>query len=522
MEALFILSLIVYIVDIIVLFYYGIHCFVMVKLFFKYRRNCESDPERLEQLVAKMKVWPKVTIQLPMFNEYYVAERLIDTTMAVRYPKNKLEVQVLDDSTDETTDLVRKKVAFYKKKGYDIKLIHRVNRQGHKAGALKEAQEVAKGEFVAIFDADFMPAPDFLEKTVPYFYEADDIGMVQTRWGHINADYSILTKGQSLGIDGHFTIEQIARGGSGLWMNFNGTAGIWRKTCIYDAGNWSADTLTEDFDLSYRAELKGWRFKYIVDVVNPAELPATVSAYKSQQFRWCKGSIQTTVKLAPTIFRTNLPWKVKLEALTHLTNYLVHPLMVINIIATLPVLYFSERLGNVPDAIIGIAAVFFSLGTFGPIAMYLVSQKVLYNRWFNRVAWMPVLTMIGTGIAVSNTRAVWQALTGKKSTFIRTPKLRIEGQADKISDRMKYAAHVKLDKTPFLEFLMGIYSLMIIYTAFAFDRTMFVPFMVMYAAGFFYISIASFYENFKEMRAKREFSMTAAAAAAIVGSSLKK
>ena len=372
MEALFIISLVIYILDIIVLFYYGIHCFVMVRLFFKYRKNCVSDQGKLDELQARMKAWPRVTIQLPMFNEYYVAERLIDTTMQVRYPKNRLEVQVLDDSTDETTDLVRKKVAFYKKKGFDIKLIHRVNRQGHKAGALREAQEVAKGEFVAIFDADFMPAVDFLEKTVPYFYESDDIGMVQTRWGHINADYSILTKGQSLGIDGHFTIEQIARGGSGLWMNFNGTAGIWRKTCIYDAGNWSADTLTEDFDLSYRAELKGWRFRYIVDVVNPAELPATVSAYKSQQFRWCKGSIQTTVKLAPTIFRTELPWKVKLEALTHLTNYLVHPLMVINILATLPVLYFSERLGNLPDAIIGIAAVFFYLGTFGPIAMYLV------------------------------------------------------------------------------------------------------------------------------------------------------
>jgi cellulose synthase/poly-beta-1,6-N-acetylglucosamine synthase-like glycosyltransferase len=515
MEILFILSLIIYVLDIIVLFYYGIHCFVMVKLFFRYRKNCESDPERLEQLVAKMKKWPKVTIQLPMFNEYYVAERLIDTTMRVRYPKNRLEVQVLDDSTDETTDLVRKKVAFYKKKGFDIKLIHRVNRQGHKAGALREAQDVAKGEFVAIFDADFMPAQDFLEKTVPYFYEADDIGMVQTRWGHINADYSILTKGQSLGIDGHFTIEQIARGGSGLWMNFNGTAGIWRKSCVYDAGNWSADTLTEDFDLSYRAELKGWRFKYVVDVVNPAELPATVSAYKSQQFRWCKGSIQTTVKLAPTIFRTDLPWQVKLEALTHLTNYLVHPLMVINILATLPVLYFSERLGNVPDAIIGVAAVFFSLGTFGPIAMYLVSQKVLYNRWFNRIAWMPILTMIGTGIAVSNTRAVWQALIGKKSTFIRTPKLRIEGQKDKVAERMKYAGHVKLDKTPFLEFMMGVYSVIIIFAAFSFNRTMFVPFMVMYACGFFYISIASFYENFQEMRAKRKYDLATASVAAL-------
>jgi len=509
MEFFLVLSLIVYILDIIVLFYYGMHCFVMVKLFFKYRQNCVSDPNRLSELRKKMKSWPKVTIQLPMFNEYYVAERLIDTTMKVRYPKNRLEVQVLDDSTDETTDLVRRKVAEYKKKGFDIKLIHRTNRQGHKAGALREAQEVAKGEFIAIFDADFMPAEDFLEKTVPYFYEADDIGMVQTRWGHINADYSILTKGQSLGIDGHFTIEQIARGGSGLWMNFNGTAGIWRKACIYDAGNWSADTLTEDFDLSYRAELKGWRFKYIVDVVNPAELPATVNAYKSQQFRWCKGSIQTTVKLAPTIVRTDLPWKVKLEALTHLTNYLVHPLMVINILATLPVLYFSERLGNLSDAMIGIAAVFFSLGTFGPIAMYLVSQKVLYNRWANRIAWMPILTMIGTGIAVSNTRAVWQALTGKKSSFIRTPKLRIEGQKDKISERMKYAGNVTLDKTPFLEFLMGVYALLIIYTAFVFDRTMFVPFMIIYACGFFYISIASFWENFQEVHAKKRLALAA-------------
>ncbi|MBV6493149.1 MAG: hypothetical protein LDLANPLL_01164 [Turneriella sp.] len=522
MDALLILSLVIYIVDILFLFYYGVHCFVMVRLFFKHRRNCETDENRLEELTKKMKSWPRVTVQLPMFNEYYVAERLIDTTMKVKYPKDRLEVQVLDDSTDETTDLVRKKVAYYKKKGFDIKLIHRVNRQGHKAGALREAQEKARGEFIAIFDADFMPAEDFLIKTVPYFYEAEDIGMVQTRWGHINADYSILTKGQSLGIDGHFTIEQIARGGSGLWMNFNGTAGIWRKKCIYDAGNWSSDTLTEDFDLSYRAELKGWRFKYVVDVVNPAELPATVSAYKSQQFRWCKGSIQTTVKLAPTIFRTNLPWKVKLEALTHLTNYLVHPLMVINILATLPVLYFSERLGNIPDAIIGIAAVFFSLGTFGPIAMYLVSQKVLYNRWANRVAWMPILTMIGTGIAVSNTRAVWQAFTGKKSTFIRTPKLRIEGQTDKVAERMKYAGHVKLDKTPFLEFLMGLYCLVIIYTAFAFNRTMFVPFMAMYASGFLYISLASFYENFKEMRAKREFSLRTATAAAIVTTPFKK
>ncbi|MCX7633982.1 MAG: glycosyltransferase, partial [Turneriella sp.] len=391
-----------------------------------------------------------------------------------------------------------------------IKLIHRSNREGHKAGALRAALDKAKGEFIAIFDADFLPAEDFLEKTVPYFYEADDIGMVQTRWGHINADYSILTKGQSLGIDGHFTIEQIARGGSGLWMNFNGTAGIWRKSCIYDAGNWSSDTLTEDFDLSYRAELRGWRFKYLVDVVNPAELPATVTAYKSQQFRWCKGSIQTTLKLLPQILRTKLPWKIKLEAITHLTNYLVHPLMVINILTTLPVLWLSERLGDVSDAVIGITAVFFSLGTFGPIAMYLVAQKALYNRWLNRVGWMPILTMIGTGIAVSNTRAVWQALTGKKSSFIRTPKLRIEGQNDKIADRMKYAGHIKLDIVPFLEFFMGIYALVIIYTAFLLERTLFVPFMVIYACGFFYISLATFWQNFKESQAKTRLALATA------------
>lgn len=496
--------ILVYIIDILALFYYGVHCYAMVHLFLKHRNKCETEPNQLKVLVKQMGQWPKVTIQLPMFNEYYVVERLIDATVKIKYPKNKLEIQVLDDSTDETQKVAAKKVAEYKKKGYDIKLIHRDNRQGHKAGALREAQEKAKGEFIAIFDADFIPAEDFLEKTIPHFYEAGDIGMVQTRWGHINADYNILTKAQSLGIDGHFIIEQIARGGSGLWMNFNGTAGVWRKECIYDAGNWESDTLTEDFDLSYRAELRGWRFKYIADVVNPAELPATVSAYKSQQFRWCKGSIQTAVKLAPVIWKADLPWKIKLEALTHLTNYSVHPLMIINILATLPLLYFNEYYANLTLPMLFAVAFFLSIGTFGPMTMYLVSQKALYNKWFHRLMWMPVLTMIGTGIAVNNTRAWWEAIVGKKSQFVRTPKLKLEKTSDKLVERRKYSETIKLDKTAFIEMGMGFYILLTIYTAIAMDKTLVIPFMLIYAGGFFYTAFYTLFENMKERAERKE------------------
>lgn len=493
----------VYIVDILALFYFGVHCYAMVHLFLKNRKNCESSEDELEQLRKKMGDWPQVTIQLPMFNEYYVVERLIDSVVEIDYPKDRLEIQVLDDSTDESAQLAEKKVNEYREKGFDINYIHRENRQGHKAGALKEAMESVKGDYIAIFDADFLPSVDFLKKTVPYFYSDSKLGMVQTRWGHVNADYSMLTKAQSIGIDGHFIIEQIARGGSKLWMNFNGTAGIWRKDCIYDAGNWQSDTLTEDFDLSYRAELKGWHFRYVADVVNPAELPATVPAYKSQQFRWCKGSIQTGVKLIPRILKSSEPLAIKVEALTHLLNYSVHPLMVVNILATLPLLIFHQEFVDFSMPFLFGAAFFLSIGTFGPMAMYIVSQKALHPEDYKRrLFWLPILTVIGTGIAVSNTKAWLEAVMGKKSGFVRTPKLRLESLKDRLSERVKYNS-LKFDKLALLEFLMGSYALLIIAASIWADKMFVIPFMALYAAGFFYVSFFTVWDAVQTAMAKR-------------------
>ncbi|MCB1199818.1 MAG: glycosyltransferase family 2 protein [Leptospiraceae bacterium] len=497
----------VYLIDIIALFYFGVHCYVMVKLYLENRKECQSDPETLQMLTGKMKKWPKVTVQLPMYNEMYVAERLIDAVAKIDYPKDLLEIQVLDDSTDETQLIAEKKTKEYQKKGFNIQYIHRTNRDGHKAGALKAAMKKATGNYIAIFDADFIPSIDFLRKTIPYFYESKDIGMVQTRWGHINADYSILTKAQSIGIDGHFSIEQVARAGGNLWLNFNGTAGVWRKSCILDAGNWESDTLTEDFDLSYRAELKGWKFKYLADVVNPAELPATVAAYKSQQFRWCKGSIQTAVKLIPRILKADVSWKIKLEAITHLTNYSVHPLMIINILATLPLLYFQEEFTQLSLPAIFAFAVFLSIGTFGPMTMYMVSQKSLYKDWVRRAIWLPILTMIGTGIAVNNTKAWLEAVMGKKSAFVRTPKLKLETRGDKMEERSAYG-QVKLDTLVFWELALVAYILVTISMAISTGKTFVVPYMLLYAGGFLYVATASIWSTMKQYIAIRRAAVT--------------
>lgn len=491
--------ILVYLTDIVALFYFGLHCYIMVYLFNKNGASCQSGSCSINLEKKTKKEWPMVTLQLPVYNEYYVVERLLDSVVGLDYPKNRMEIQLLDDSTDESAIVGEKKIAELKKKGFDAKYIHRKNRKDHKAGALREAMDVAKGEFLAIFDADFIPAKDFLKKTVPFFMEDPKIGMVQTRWGHVNGDYSMLTKAQRLGIDAHFIVEQVARNGSDLWMNFNGTAGIWRKETIYDAGNWSGDTLTEDFDLSYRAELseKGWKFKYLADVVNPAELPATISAYKSQQFRWCKGSIQTAVKLIPTIFKSNRNWKIKAEAITHLTNYSVHPLMVINILTTLPLLAFHEMFLELSTAMLFGLAVFLSVGTFGPMALYAFAQRHVNPKgWLKTFSMMPIMMMIGTGIAISNTKAFFEAIIGKKSSFIRTPKLRLESQKDKVDERNKYA-ELKLDKVAILEFLMAIYIIVTIVVAFQVDKLLVVPFLVIYAGGFLYVSFATLYENVK-------------------------
>jgi len=412
MDILAILLISIYSIDIFILFLFGLHCYLMVYLYRKNANYCETSCQTEQSPIdienTPINSIPEVTIQLPIFNEYYVIERLLRTTVALKWPKEKLEIQVLDDSNDVSKDRAQGLVDYYQKMGYDIHHIHRTVRTGHKAGALKEGLEKCRGNYVAIFDADFMPAPDFLIKSIPYF-EDPGIGMVQTRWGHINDDYSILTKAQSYGIDGHFMIEQVARNCSNLWMNFNGTGGVWRKECILDAGNWQSDTLTEDFDLSYRAELAGWKFRYFKDVVNPAELPSTIAAFKSQQFRWCKGSIQTAVKLIPTILRSRFNWKIKAEAIVHLLNYSVHPLMIINILLTLPLLILDRWTGfqfyDVSIAVLFGAATLLSIGTFGPTVFYIYSQRELYPDWKKRSIWMPILMMIGAGGSVTNTKA---------------------------------------------------------------------------------------------------------------------
>lgn len=496
----------IYAVDILLLFFFGLHSYLMVYLYRRNEKYCVTGQEPVHQPIdlaqAKAADLPEVTIQLPVFNEFYVVDRLIEATVAVQWPREKLEIQVLDDSTDETYEKIAGLVEYYRSLGHDIHHVHRTNRHGHKAGALREGLEVAKGEFVAVFDADFMPATDFLVKTVPYF-DQNDIGMVQTRWGHINDDFSLLTRAQSMGIDGHFMIEQVARNCNNLWMNFNGTGGIWRKTCIIDAGNWQSDTLTEDFDLSYRAELAGWKFRYFKDVVNPAELPATISAFKSQQFRWCKGSIQTAVKLIPRILRSKFNARIKAEAVVHLLNYSVHPLMIINILFALPLLMMDYWAGyslyDLSLAVLFVAAAFLSLGTFGPSVFYLYSQKELYPDWKFKMIWLPALMMIGTGIAVSQTRAWIEGLIGVQSSFKRTPKYRIESKQDDLLARMKYK--MPFDWFILLEIFMGLYCLVCIGASFLNNRLFVAPFMVLYAGGFFYIAFKGLRESTLRPRA---------------------
>ncbi len=502
LEFLFIILLIIYALDSIGLLYFGLHSYVMLVLYMKNHEKCKVNEKNINSFVKKIKKYPNVTVQLPIFNEYYVVERLIDSIIALEYPKSKLEIQVLDDSTDESKILAEKKVKEYKKKGFDIKHIHRKDRKGHKAGALKNGLELAKGEFIAIFDADFIPTTDFLKKTVPFFYEDKKIGMVQTRWGHVNENYSFLTKAQSIGVDGHFIIEQVARNGSRLWMNFNGTAGIWRKECILSAGNWQSDTLTEDFDLSYRAELKGWRFKYLSNIICPAELPSTVSAYKSQQFRWCKGSLQTAVKLIPKIIRAKLKWQVKAEAITHLVNYSVHPLIYLNILLTPLLIFTGARLKASSEILISIVLI----GAVGPIVFYAFSQKCLYKNWKKRLIWLPFLTMIGSGIALNNTKAWLEGIMGKKSTFIRTPKLGIVSKDKKqiIKNRFKYSKP-KINGMIIIELLTVFYILTTIILAFESSYWLMIPFLLIYFFGFLYISSLSFYDllsNFILLRKK--------------------
>ncbi|HLO32568.1 MAG TPA: cellulose synthase family protein, partial [Anaerolineales bacterium] len=403
-----------YLIVTAVLALYGFHNLITTILYLRMRRPSKRTIQKGE--IQPLQEWPPVTVQLPIFNEKYTIERLLNAVTRLDYPADRLQIQVLDDSTDDTFDLLSKLVEEYKSRGGNIELIHRVDRTGYKAGALGNGLLTATGELVAIFDADFVPKPDWLKQTVPSF-QNPRLGCLQTRWGHTNQQYNSLTRAEAMGIDGHFIIEQTVRSKNGFFLNFNGTAGLWRRACIEDAGGWQWDTLTEDLDLSYRAQMRGWKFDYLPDVVVPAELPPQVEAYKKQQFRWAKGSFQVVRKILPSVLRAKLPLKVRFMALLHLTGYFVHPLMLSLLLLTLPVGLF-----------IPVAFKIFPISVFaglGPPLLYLTATATQHRSVLRRLRSFPLLVIVGFGLSLSTTIAVLEGLFSKGGAFIRTPKLNL-------------------------------------------------------------------------------------------------
>src|SRR5262249_25879597 len=394
----------------------------LVYLYYKHRHRAVIDPP------SHFAGLPRITVQLPIFNEQYVIDRLIDACCRLDYPSDRLEIQVLDDSTDETQQVASALVERYRAMGHDIVYLHRTDRYGYKAGALDAGLKQASGDLIAIFDADFVPPADWLMKVVHHFAEPG-IGMVQTRWTHLNRDYSFLTQVEAILLDGHFVLEHGGRSRSQVFFNFNGTAGMWRRQAILDAGGWQHDTLTEDTDLSYRAQLKGWRFKYLQDIECPAELPIEMTAFKTQQARWAKGLVQTGKKVLPMIFRSDVPLRVKIEAWYHLTANISYPLMIIFSTLLLPAMIIRSFGGWFQMLVIDLPL--FLASTFSISSFYLVSQKELFpKRWYRTFLYLPFLMSFGIGLTLTNTRAVLEALFGIKSSFKRTPKYRVQSKAD--------------------------------------------------------------------------------------------
>jgi cellulose synthase/poly-beta-1,6-N-acetylglucosamine synthase-like glycosyltransferase len=472
--------LVAYFFSLSVLFIFGCHGFIML---FYHRKYGNMNPVPKENFGEN----PLVTIQLPLYNELYVVERLIDSICQIEYPKDRLEIQVLDDSTDETTKITALAVEAKQKEGFDIQHIRRGTREGFKAGALKEGMKIAKGEFIAIFDADFIPHKDFLKKTLSFFTD-DKIGMVQTRWEHLNGDYSILTKAQALALDGHFVIEQSVRNKSGFFINFNGTGGVWRKNCIVDSGNWHADTLTEDLDLSYRAQLKGWRFVFLKDFTSPAELPSEINALKSQQFRWTKGAIETAKKILPLVWKADIPMRVKLQSTFHLTNNLAFPFILLAAILNVPLIFIKNS--GPHDVYFGIMSVFV-LAFVSSFMFYLYSQKDIRTDWRKKIVLFPLFMAGSMGFAVNNTRAVFEGLMNRKSEFVRTPKFKVENGKDSWKGNKYLNKRKKIDMMVFVELIMAIYCLVGIISSIYFLEIAALPFQLLFFTGFAFVSLTS-------------------------------
>jgi len=473
---------------------YGLHRYVIVYLFLRTRNKAPKPAGKFDQL-------PRVTIQLPMYNERAVARRIIEETARIDYPSDRLQIQVLDDSTDDTCRIARQTVDDLKARGVDIQYLHRDDRTGYKAGALDAAMPHVTGEFITIFDADFVPRRDVLKRSIQYFSDPD-VCVVQTRWEHLNREDSWLTKAQAIFLDGHFAIEHVARNRSERFMSFNGTAGTWRKSAIKAAGGWHHDTLTEDLDLSYRAQLKGWKFVYLPDVTAPAELPPEMNAFKAQQFRWTKGGAQVALKLLPKVMMSKAPLKVKIESFFHLTGFCLHIHMLILVIMLFPAIYL--RTVAVHDSSIWRAIIdmgVFVLATMSAFVFYLASQLQLYRDWRTIFKFMPMLMALGVGICISNSKAVIEALAGKESEFVRTPKYGRGGRPEAQAAPKRKSRKL----LPYIEFAFGVYmTVCAIFSVIFIRAAMTAPFLLIFAFGFFYVSVLSFQAQRAARPAKKQ------------------
>ena len=468
---------------------YGIHRYALVYNYYKNRKRIAGPPPEIS-------AWPQVTVQLPIYNEKYVIERLVEAIAAFDYPRELLDIQVLDDSTDETQEVAANCVERYRQLGVPISHIHRDNREGFKAGALQEGLKSARGEFVAIFDADFIPPADFLRRTVPYFID-QKLAMVQTRWSYVNRHYSALTEVEAILLDGHFVIEHSSRFRTGLFFNFNGTAGIWRRIAIEDAGGWQHDTLTEDTDLSYRAQLCGWHFTYLPEIDCPSELPVEMSAFKSQQARWAKGLMQTAKKILPRVLRSEMPTAVKAEAVFHLTANISYPLMVFMSIILLPAMIVRFYQGWVQVLIIDLPL--FLASTCSISSFYLAAERALYPKtWKRTFLYLPFVMAVGIGLSVRNALAVIEAIAGVKSEFVRTPKYRVEGGAQGAGAWAKKKYHKSAGWLPFAEVGLGLYFAGAVFYALQNENYATVPFLLLFVWGYLYTGLMSLAQTYFE------------------------
>ena len=477
LSTLFIPAAILYLLVLLALFIYGLNFYYLAFHAWQNRHSLASKP--LTDMPASL---PAVTVQLPIYNEWYVAERLIESAAALDYPRGLLQIQVLDDSTDETRSLIARTVQRLQAEGFDVVHMHRADRQGYKAGALAEGLKTAKGKFIAIFDADFLPAPDFLKKILPYF-DGERIAFVQARWGHLNRGYSLLTFLQSLSIDAHFAVEQLARSRLDFWFNFNGTAGVWRKDAILDAGGWKAETLTEDLDLSYRAFLRGWSGRYAGDVEVQAELPVSFTAYRRQQHRWARGSFECAIRYLPAIWASDASLSRKIQSSLHLTGYVIHLMMLLMCVLYPFLLLISQQYTGLLQ-LFGIGYLF-NLTAFAPTVYFVVAQSALRKRWIHVLPSILLTTILGAGMMVNTLRAALQVWLGGKSVFERTPKYGIT-QRKQTWDTRRYS--VTVDVLIAFELALALFNVWTVWLGWQSSNWLIVIYASIFAIGLFFTS----------------------------------